>query len=145
MHREPPREITSRSEEETREIGRAFGKTLSVGDVVSIDGELGAGKTQLIKGIAEARGVDPDSSVFSPTYSIANVYEGDLPIYHVDLYRLKNNWDDIAGAGVLDLIGGEGITLIEWGDRAKNYLPNGTVKINIIVLGGGERLIEISR
>ncbi len=131
------------SPEETKDLGRRFAEFLSRGDVVSLDGELGAGKTQFVKGVADGFGIDGDSVVTSPTFSIVNVYEGEEVIYHVDLYRLEGSYEELEGTGFFEYLEGEGITLIEWGERAKLYLPSETIKVILFHLGEQQREVLI--
>ncbi|NIO17100.1 MAG: tRNA (adenosine(37)-N6)-threonylcarbamoyltransferase complex ATPase subunit type 1 TsaE [Deltaproteobacteria bacterium] len=140
-----PDTIFSGNDQETRSVGRELVRILCPGDVVSLEGELGAGKTQLVKGVAEGMGIDPESQVFSPTFSIINVYEGKQVLYHIDLYRLGEDWDELSRTGIFDVIGGEGVALIEWGDRAKNYLPKNTIRIILKILNDNDREIKMLR
>ncbi len=140
-----PDTIFSGNDQETRSVGRELVQILCPGDVVSLEGELGAGKTQLVKGVAEGMGIDPESQVFSPTFSIINVYEGKQVLYHIDLYRLGEDWDELSRTGIFDVIGGEGVALIEWGDRAKNYLPKNTIRIILKILNDNDREIKMLR
>lgn len=101
--------------EQTMALGRRLGALLDAGDVLVLTGDLGAGKTQLTKGIAAGMGIDDD--VTSPTFNILMVYEGaERPLYHVDLYRLDNR-DQLEDIGLYDLLEGEGPCVIEWGER----------------------------
>lgn len=101
--------------EETIELGRKLGALLRAGDVLILTGDLGAGKTQLTKGIASGMGVADD--VTSPTFNILMVYEGaDLPLYHFDLYRLEDA-SELEDTGIYDLLGGDGPCVIEWGEQ----------------------------
>lgn len=107
--------FVTRSTDETIMLGEQLGKLLRAGDVLVLTGDLGAGKTQLTKGMAMGMGVTDD--VTSPTFTIEMVYEGDeLPLYHFDLYRLEDPFelDDI---GLFDVLGGDGPCVIEWGER----------------------------
>ncbi len=140
-----PDTIFSGNDQETRSIGRELVKILCPGDVVSLEGELGAGKTQLVKGVAEGMGIDPEREVSSPTFTIINVYEGKEVLYHIDLYRLGEDWDELSRTGIFDVIGGEGVALIEWGDRAKNYLPKNTIRIILKILNDNDREIKMLR
>ena len=109
---------------ETRRVGRALGAALAREALVLCRGEMGAGKTTLIKAICEGLGIDPDS-VISPTYTLVNIYPGRWPVYHVDLYRLS-------GPGELeemdrdDWINPEGPSLVEWPERAGPLLDDGS-------------------
>ena len=101
--------------EGTIEVGRTLGSLLREGDVLILTGDLGAGKTQLTKGIAAGMGIDVD--VTSPTFNILMVYEGpDMPLYHFDLYRLEHE-DQLEDTGLYDLLGGDGVCVIEWGEQ----------------------------
>jgi tRNA threonylcarbamoyladenosine biosynthesis protein TsaE len=130
---------------ETRKIGQELVYILRAGDVVSLEGELGAGKTQIVKGFASGMGIDADREVFSPTFSIINIYEGRIKLYHVDLYRLGEDWEELEQTGFFDVLAGGGVALIEWGDRAKNYLPTDSIRIILTILSENERKITILR
>ena len=105
----------SRSPAETEALGESWGRTLAPGFIIAISGELGAGKTQLVKGIA--RGLGIDARVVSPTFALVNVYRGGrLPLFHLDLYRLSGP-EQIIGAGLEEFLHANGITAIEWAER----------------------------
>lgn len=111
------RELTLRSvsTEQTRKIGERLGRLLEAGDVLVLTGDLGAGKTQLTKGIARAMGVEGE--VTSPTFALEAVHEGaQMPLYHFDLYRLHDA-DELGDAGLWDVLGGDGPCVIEWGEQ----------------------------
>ena len=103
------------STDETIALGRRLGAALEPGDVLVLTGDLGAGKTQLTKGIAAALGVTDD--VTSPTFTIEMVYEGsEMPLYHFDLYRLGDP-DELEDTGIFDVLGTDGVCAIEWGEQ----------------------------
>ncbi|HEY0552089.1 MAG TPA: tRNA (adenosine(37)-N6)-threonylcarbamoyltransferase complex ATPase subunit type 1 TsaE [Verrucomicrobiae bacterium] len=108
--------LISRSPEETLAFGEGWGRTAQRGWVIGLSGDLGAGKTQLVKGIA--RGLGAPVRVHSPTFALLNEYGGGrLPLFHIDLYRL-NNREDVIGAGLEEyLINPDGITVVEWIER----------------------------
>jgi tRNA threonylcarbamoyladenosine biosynthesis protein TsaE len=113
--------------EETRDLGRRLGQVLEAGDVIALEGDLGTGKTELVKGIAEALGVT--SSVHSPTFVLHHRYQGRLPIEHYDLYRLEGMaWVDTG----LDEPAPDAVTVIEWPDRADVLDDWATVRIQFI-------------
>ena len=113
-------EFVTRSAEETIALGRRLGELLDEGDVLVLTGDLGAGKTQLTKGIAAGMGVEDD--VTSPTFTIQMVYEGrELPLYHFDLYRLEDP-DLLDDTGLFDVLGGDGPCVIEWGEQFAGQL-----------------------
>lgn len=107
--------FVTRSTQETIALGRRLGAVLRAGDVLVLTGDLGAGKTQLTKGIAAGMGVEDD--VTSPTFTIEMVYEGsELPLYHFDLYRLESA-DQLDDTGLYDVLEGDGPCVIEWGEQ----------------------------
>ena len=112
------------SEEETKNLGRTFASSLSSGAIVALSGDLGCGKTAFTKGIVSYFGNADD--VTSPTFTLVNEYDGDITIYHFDVYRLENpsleecDWMD-------DYLFGDGICLIEWADNIKSILPENTI------------------
>ncbi|MBE7081335.1 MAG: tRNA (adenosine(37)-N6)-threonylcarbamoyltransferase complex ATPase subunit type 1 TsaE [Clostridiales bacterium] len=110
-------EIISKSEKNTQEIAFEYAKTLSKGDVILLNGDLGAGKTAFTKGVAKYFGID---GVTSPTYAYLNVYN-DL-IYHYDCYRLSCG-EDALMLGLTDYFNGDNICIIEWSENIKDVLP----------------------
>jgi len=132
--------LISSSEAETQKIGREFGQHLRRGMVIALVGDLGAGKTQFVKGVASAMEIDP-SIVSSPTFTIAHEYEGLLPIHHLDLYRLDGA-DEVRRSGVHEYLGGDGICLVEWPERAETLLPEHTILVRLQHLGGDRRQID---
>lgn len=124
--------FTSRSPEETEEIGRRFAARLKAGDVVALTGEIGAGKTTFVRGLAEGMGV-PAGSVASPSFVLVREYRGRLPLYHADLFRLEG-LPDAATVGVEDCYGQGGVTVIEWADRIPGVLPDEYLEIRFEVL-----------
>ncbi|MBX5480691.1 MAG: tRNA (adenosine(37)-N6)-threonylcarbamoyltransferase complex ATPase subunit type 1 TsaE [Myxococcaceae bacterium] len=116
------REVRTGSAEETRALGERLGRVLQPGDFVGLVGELGAGKTQFVRGVADGVGVDR-SQVASPSFAIVYPYEGGrVPLFHADLYRLAD-YDELYGTGFIDLIGGEGALLVEWIDKVPQAAP----------------------
>ena len=120
-----------------------IGAQLSPGDVVALIGDLGAGKTCLTQGIAQGVGVYQDQTVNSPSYILINEYEGKIPIYHIDLYRLER-LEDIVALGLEDYFGGDGICVIEWGDRMGELLPESHIQVTITAEDEFTRTIEVS-
>ncbi len=116
--------------EETQTLGEKLGKTLKRGDVIALVGDLGTGKTCLTQGIARGVGIASDEVVNSPSYILINEYNGKIPIYHIDLYRLENS-EDITELGLSEYIEGDGICIIEWAERMSDLLPDTCIKIHI--------------
>jgi len=134
--------FVSSSSEDTMELGIRLGKLLQPGDIVCLDGELGAGKTLLTKGIARGMGVK--HPVTSPTYTLINQYSGEVPLYHFDVYRLEES-DELYRIGGEELLYDEGVSVIEWASRVEDILPEERLWIKIFLIPGKdkERLIEI--
>jgi len=133
--------IHSQSPEGTLSIGRALGQVLAPGDFVNLNGTLGAGKTLLVKGIAEGQGVD-GAQVTSPTFSLINEYHGENILYHFDLYRLDRG-QELEDIGYEEYFFGSGICLVEWGDEFRSYLPEERLDVRFEPLGQSERKITI--
>jgi tRNA threonylcarbamoyladenosine biosynthesis protein TsaE len=113
--------LATRSARATRALGQKLGELLLPGDVVALEGDLGAGKTQLVRGACHGAGV-PDEEVSSPTFAIVATYRGRLPVYHADLYRIADE-DELFATGFGDLVGEGGALLVEWADRVPGALP----------------------
>jgi len=133
--------IISRSAEETIELGKKIGKNLQSNDIIALTGQLGAGKTTLIQGIAEGLGVK--DYVTSPTFIIINEYLGRLPFYHVDLYRLEAI-NDIEELGIEEYFNKGGVCVIEWAERLNGLLPTKSANIMIEWMSDNEREICVS-
>ncbi|MEX0928244.1 MAG: tRNA (adenosine(37)-N6)-threonylcarbamoyltransferase complex ATPase subunit type 1 TsaE [Balneolales bacterium] len=119
----------STSPDDTLSIGRSIAGLLKPGDAVCLFGELGAGKTHLAKGIASGFGVDQDE-VQSPTFSIINEYQGSTPVYHFDFYRIKSAAEAVR-LGLDEYFYGQGVCLIEWPSKIREYLPEHFVQIHL--------------
>ncbi len=116
------------SSEETLKLGEIIGKSLNPGSIIALVGDLGAGKTVLVKGIAKGLGTEEEPN--SPTFVIMNYYEGDIPLYHFDLYRLSDE-DELIGIGYDEYFFGNGVCAVEWADRIEEIFPDHTIKIDI--------------
>lgn len=121
---------TTNSPEETLALGEEVSQSLEIGDVLCLHGDLGAGKTHFVKGIARGLGIN-ESKVNSPTFTLINEYQGRFPIYHFDAYRLKSD-QEILELGVEDYFYGNGVCLIEWPVNLQNFLPETAVHITIL-------------
>jgi len=134
--------IRSSSEQETRSIASALGRDLAMGTVLLLSGDLGAGKTAFVRGLAEGLGIDSDE-VTSPTFTIVHEYRGGrLPLVHVDLYRLDRA--DLDEIGLDQDLAATGIVAVEWSERLSRRIPEATM-VNITDRGGDSRDIEIIR
>jgi len=121
--------IILNSLDETKEFGKRLGGYLKEGDIVCLNGDLGAGKTTLSKAIGEGLGVD--DYITSPTFTLINEYEGRIPLYHFDIYRL-NSYEDLEDLGVEDYFYGSGACLIEWAEKIEEDLPSQRLELYIL-------------
>ncbi len=134
--------LTTSSAEETFAMGARLGQVLEPSDFIGLSGQLGAGKTQLSRGIAQGAGV-PLEDVSSPTYAIVQTYTGRLTLHHADLYRLATQ-DDLYSVGYFDLLEQEAAMLVEWVDQVPGAAPADLLRIRIDVLTATERRFELS-
>ena len=134
--------LISASTEETIAIGQKIGQNLKPGAVLCLFGDVGAGKTTLIKGIISALTAIKPEEVCSPTFSYLNIYKGKLPVYHFDLYRL-NNVEDFLGMGFEEYLFSEGVCCLEWSERIASILPKGTLKVTLTHAGEERRELMI--
>jgi len=131
----------SNSPDETESLGKNLAKVLKVNDVLSFSGVLGAGKTCLIKGIAAGLGIE-GSPVRSPSFTLINEYEGQVPLYHFDLYRMKET-SELHNIGWDDYLMRDGIVVVEWGEKAGNQMPENRIEINIEIVSETKRRFQI--
>ncbi len=131
----------TQSEKETEQVGAVLASRLRAGDVVAMSGDLGAGKTVFIRGLA--RGLGVTRRVTSPTYTIVNEYDGKLPLYHFDMYRLSGP-DEFYDIGWDDYLKRGGVCAVEWSERAEGLLPENTVYVCIAAQDETRRTIEIT-
>lgn len=131
--------ITSKSERNTIELAENIESEKIRNMVICLNGDLGSGKTVFTKGFAAALGID--EIITSPTFNIIKeYYSGEMPLFHMDVYRLEGNID---GTGITDYFNREGITIIEWSDMIKDYLPEERLDITFRVVGENSRVIKI--
>ena len=130
--------IITNSPEETKKIGKEVGKLARPGDLLAFYGELGAGKTCFIQGISQQ--LEVKDYVTSPSFTIINEYQGKIPIYHFDLFRL-NSAEEILELGYEEYFYGEGLTVIEWAEKIEQLLPREHLKIDIKFKDRYERII----
>ncbi len=127
----------------TEDLGRRLGRLLFPGAVVALAGPLGAGKTHLVRAIAEGLDVDDVSLVNSPTFVLIQEYDARLPIFHFDAYRLQSE-REFLDLGVLEYYQQGGVCLIEWADKVRGCLPAEHLWIDLVVTGANERRFELT-
>ena len=134
--------IISASPAATEAFAARVGQLLLPGDFVSLCGELGAGKTKFAGGIARGLGVDPAILVTSPTYTLLNIYQGRMPLYHFDLYRLSGV-DEVIDLGFAEYFSANGVCLVEWSERLKDELPQVRLEVILSYVDENSRSIEL--
>ncbi len=127
---------------ETIALGNKIGEQLGAGDVVALVGDLGAGKTTFMQGLAQ--GLDVKGYVKSPSFTIVNKYKGRLTVYHLDLYRL-GDVNEIHELGIEEYLYGDGVCIIEWAEKAYSLLPEKHIMIKFFYTGDKTRKIEVWR
>ena len=132
--------MISSSETETFNLGVRLGEKLKAGTVLSLNGDLGAGKTQLTKGIAKGMGIE--DYVTSPSFTILNEYEGRVRLYHFDVYRIEDV-NEMYEIGFEEYLFGDGVCIVEWGDMVEEILPENTIHIKIKRLDEDKRELTI--
>lgn len=134
-------ETVTSSPEETQALGRQLAAGLEPGDVIAMIGELGSGKTCIIQGICQ--GLDVVDDVTSPTFTLINEYQGRLPVYHFDLYRLDDS-KSVLDIGFDEYVDADGVCLIEWADKFPEILPEDRTEIRLNVLDADRRELKIN-
>lgn len=132
--------FTTSTPEQTIELGKILGSLLKAGDVLAMTGTLAAGKTTITKGIAQSLGVS--DNITSPTFCLISEYEGRIPLYHMDVYRLEGS-EDFINLGVEDMLYGDGVCIIEWSEKVRSELPKKSITIDITPLEDTKRRIQV--
>ena len=131
------------SDQETIRLGRRLGSVLSKGDVVGLVGALGSGKTWFTKGIALGLGVSPKNVVTSPSFTLVNEYDGEVPFYHIDIYRL-GSLSDFLSAGLEEFLHQGGVCAMEWAERWPEILPENKINVELVIVDDHRREITLS-
>jgi len=134
-------EITSLTPQETERLGFLLGEILTRGDIIALAGELGTGKTTLVRGMARGMGFE-DGEVASPSFTLVNEYQGPYPLFHIDLYRIKDE-KELLGIGYEEYISGDGVAVIEWADRVPQAVPRESLRITLRYLDDERREIVL--
>jgi tRNA threonylcarbamoyladenosine biosynthesis protein TsaE len=135
--------IVTGSGEATAALGERLGSLLVPGDFIALVGELGAGKTQFAKGVAAGLQVDPGTPVTSPTYTILNIYQGRIPLYHFDLYRLQGP-EEVEELGFEEYFYGQGACIVEWAERLAGETPEQLLTVTLSHAGDDNREVCFS-
>ena len=134
--------MITKSAAETRALGEKLAGRLQPGDVLLLEGDLGAGKSELTRGIAKGLGVT--ETVTSPSFTILNVYEsGRCPLYHFDWYRLESS-EELYELGMDEYLGGDGIAVVEWAERCPDAVPEDCIRIRLEATGEETRRITVN-
>ncbi|MGN1343429.1 MAG: tRNA (adenosine(37)-N6)-threonylcarbamoyltransferase complex ATPase subunit type 1 TsaE [Traorella sp.] len=130
--------INIKSKKETQEFGEKLGMLCTSGTCITLNGDLGAGKTTLTKSIGKALGIN--KTISSPTFTILKIYQGNLPLYHIDAYRLEGINQDL---GFEEMLEGDGVCVVEWGEFIEDILPKERLDITILNGNEEERVFEV--
>ncbi|GGD22782.1 tRNA (adenosine(37)-N6)-threonylcarbamoyltransferase complex ATPase subunit type 1 TsaE [Pontibacillus salipaludis] len=131
--------IHTRSAEETKEVAERLGALLEPNDLLTLEGDLGTGKTTFTKGMGSGLGIT--RTISSPTFTIVKEYEGRMPLYHLDVYRLEDSDEDI---GFDEYFEGEGVCVVEWAQYIEDYLPKERLDIHLFYNGEDHRTIQLT-
>jgi tRNA threonylcarbamoyladenosine biosynthesis protein TsaE len=134
--------ITTKSDKETIRVGEEIARHLKPGDMIALSGDLGSGKTTLVKGIAKGLGVKNYRYVNSPSFTIVKEYKGKVPLFHFDVYRL-DNLKDIEDIGYEDYLDRDGVVVIEWSNKMARILPKKHLDISLKISGNSKRSLNI--
>ncbi len=136
-----PFTVMSRSPEETVDFGKQLADILNPGDVIALYGELGSGKTTLVRGITRGLGVEKDCAITSPTFVLMNIYPGRIPVYHFDLYRLSGA-ADLYDLGFEEYFFGKGVSVVEWAEKAEILFPASAIRLKLTTIDEQTREIK---
>lgn len=134
--------LHTNSPSETKALAQRLAKLCKGGEIICLSGDLGAGKTTFVKGLARGLSID-EKKVNSPTFVIMNVYDGRLPLYHFDFYRLESH-EDIGRIGYDEFLYGKGVAVIEWAERFGRLMPPEHLKIELTDLGDNSRSVRMT-
>ncbi len=129
--------------EKTQAFGKLLGRIAEPADIITLEGDLGAGKTALTQAIGRGLEVDPKIYITSPTFSLLQEYQGRLLLYHMDLYRLAGE-EDIENLGFAEYIYGNGLTVIEWPERLGSLMPAERLHIQLLITGETSRTAQLT-
>jgi tRNA threonylcarbamoyladenosine biosynthesis protein TsaE len=135
-------QITTKNSQETIDLGKKIAKIIKKGDIIALSGNLGAGKTTFVKGVAQGLGVK-QNSVNSPSFVLLKTYMGKLPLYHFDFYRIKKVKESYV-MGIDEFMFADGVSLIEWADKIKKILPKQYLQIEFRFINENQRKIKLS-
>jgi tRNA threonylcarbamoyladenosine biosynthesis protein TsaE len=133
--------VVSRSDPETRRWGMKLGHLLSGGEIIGLIGELGVGKTCFVRGVAAGLEVSKDAWIRSPSFTLINEYEGRLPIYHIDLYRIGSR-EEAEGLNLREYIHGDGVSLVEWFEHLPAEDVDEYLELRMTHAGGNRRKLN---
>jgi len=135
--------FTSSSPVDTEKLGRCLGRIVKKGYIICLTGDLGVGKTEFVKGVAKGMGIE--DYITSPTFTIVNEYQGTLPLYHFDVYRI-NDVEEMYEIGCEEYFYGDGVSIIEWADLIQDIIPKENIRVHIskdLEMGEDHRNISI--
>ena len=134
--------MITNSAKETMLVGEKLAKKLKPGDIIALSGNLGSGKTTFTKGVGKGLGVKYPRRINSPTFVLIKEYDGKMPLYHLDLYRL-DDLKEIENLAIEEYIYGNGVTVIEWAEKIKCILPKKRISVKLRIKGGNKREVLV--
>ncbi len=137
------RTYISTSAAQTKKLGKKLASRLQKGDVLALSGQLGAGKTCLSQGICRGLGVDVKIAVTSPTFTLVNEYQAQMPVYHIDLYRIASD-EEFYFSGLDEFFTDDAVTIVEWANKHADVIPDRALFITITFGDNFERIIQLS-
>ena len=135
--------VVTRSDPETRRLGMKLGHLLSGGEIIGLIGQLGAGKTCFVRGVAEGLEVSRNAWIRSPSFTLINEYEGRLPIYHIDLYRMGSR-EEIEGLNLREYLYGDGVSLVEWFEHLPGEEVDEYLELRMLHAGSNRRKLNFT-
>lgn len=128
--------------QDTEKLGAVLGRIAEPGDIITLEGPLGAGKTALTQAIGRGLGIDPQIYITSPTFTLLHEYRGRVPLYHMDFYRLRSE-EEIESLGFQEYFYGQGLTVIEWPERLGSLMPAERLHIELLLSGEESRIAHL--
>ena len=136
--------LTTKSPEQTKELGKAIGQAVETKAHLALMGDLGSGKTVFVQGLAVGIGIAPETYITSPTYTLINAYQGRLPLYHADFYRLTDADEEVEHLGFTDMLNEDAVVAIEWADRLDHFKMDDHLMVAFSIMKDDQRAITLT-
>lgn len=136
--------VTTNSPEQTKALGKAIGHVIDSKTIIAMVGDLGSGKTIFVQGLAVGMGISPETYITSPTYTLINEYQGRMPLYHADFYRLNEADEEVEHLGFTDLLNKDAVVAIEWADRLDHLNIGDHLMVAFTILKNDQRTVTLT-